>query len=79
MGNNNTLTVAGIGFVLFKTKTCKLRKLCNVQYVPKLAHNLLSIGQLVNSECTVMFTDQGCTIKDKVSNQLLAWVQLTQH
>lgn len=55
MGDKNVLKVAGIGSLLFKSKTGKLRELSNVQFVPQLAHNLLSIGQLLNSRCTMMF------------------------
>lgn len=41
------------------------RKLIHgVKYVPNLAHNLLSVGQLVENRYQVMFTGKSCLIQD---------------
>lgn len=36
----------------------------NVQFVPKLEHNLLSVGQLMNSGYKMEFSDGECTVSE---------------
>lgn len=56
------------------TSQCKLLEpgqfqskptLHNVQYVPSLAHNFLSVGQLLKGGYVVLFDDECCYISDK--------------
>lgn len=42
----------------------RVKLLYNVQYVPSLAHNLLSIVQLLANGYSVLFVGDTCTIKD---------------
>ena len=45
----------------------KVHLLYNVFIVPNLAHNLLSVGQLMDNGYTILFDDGACVIKDKKS------------
>lgn len=57
LGDGKVLKVASIGNVLFRSTTRKTSILTKIQYVPKLAHNLLSVGQLMTSGYSVAFED----------------------
>ena len=39
---------------------------------PKLAVNLASVGQLVDNDCKVHFSKQGCIVQDQMTGQLIA-------
>ena len=45
LGDNNEMKVAGVGTVALRPSSRRMRTIKQVQYVPNLAHNLLSIGQ----------------------------------
>ena len=79
LDDGKILNVAGKGTVAIRSSSGKLRVLKDVQYVPQLAHNLLSLGQLMASGYTVEFADGECVIKDKDACTLLARVQMTTH
>lgn len=64
LGDDNKLQVEGIGIVAFYTSLGKVRMLKEVPFVPHLAHNLLSLGQLANSRYLVVFSDSECIISD---------------
>ena len=42
-----------------------MKLLHDVQFVPTLAHNLLSVGQLMTSGYSVMFDGSSCVINEK--------------
>lgn len=44
----------------------------NVFLSPRLTTNLLSVGQLVDSNCSVLFSRFGCIVQDQVSGKVLA-------
>nr|GMD60238.1 Retrovirus-related Pol polyprotein from transposon TNT 1-94 [Ipomoea batatas] len=44
----------------------------NVFVSPKLSTNLISVGQLVDSNCTVQFSKSGCFVQDQVSGKMIA-------
>lgn len=69
--DNDEIKVAGIGTVTIRLNSRKITELKQVQYVPHLAHNLLSVGQLLCSSCTITFTDQECIIRDKRHSPVL--------
>lgn len=64
LGDDNKLQVEGIGTVALCTSLGKVCMLKEVQFVPRLAHNLLSLGQLANSRYSVVFSDSECIISD---------------
>ncbi|KAI9102238.1 hypothetical protein K1719_023748 [Acacia pycnantha] len=41
----------------------------NVQFVPDLGYNLLSVGQLMAGGCSVLFDDVTCVITNKKSGK----------
>ena len=49
LGDDNEMHVEGRGMMAITTTGNKARILNDVQYVPKLAHNLISVGQLLLS------------------------------
>ena len=57
----------------------KTKLLREVQFVPGLAHNLLSVGQLTACGYTVVFKEGECSIKDVNAYCLVARVPMTQH
>ena len=65
LGDSKVLQVARRGTVVIRLSIEKTRLLRDVQYVPHLAHNLLSVGQLLNAGYTVIFSDEVCLIKEK--------------
>ena len=44
----------------------------NVFLSPRLTTNLLSVGQLVDSNCSIFFSRSGCVVQDQVSGKVLA-------
>ncbi|CAH9060191.1 unnamed protein product [Cuscuta europaea] len=64
LGDGKQLTVEGLGTISVHTEEGKKKLLSNVQYVPQLAHNLLSVGQLVSGGYSVTFENGMCAIKD---------------
>lgn len=79
LGDNKELQVVGVGTVVFHTNSGKTQKLEQVQYVPCLAHNLLSDGQLLKSGFNFTFADDECIITDKELNTLLVHVRMSSH
>lgn len=62
---NGTLKVDAIGDTELVINLCGERKyltLKNVNYVPNLRNNLISVKQLVNMACEVRFKTSGCYI-----------------
>lgn len=79
LGDGKSLQVKGVGSVILRSSCGKSNTLTNVQFVPDLAHNLLSVGQLMNSGYTVEFAEGECTIRDDVSKEKVAHVLMTSH
>ena len=67
LGNNQEMQVEGKGAVGINTGQGKV--LNNVQFVPDLGYNLLSVGQLMVGGCSVLFDNNACVIKNKRSGQ----------
>ncbi|XP_020243384.1 uncharacterized protein LOC109821619 [Asparagus officinalis] len=78
LGDNKNIQVEGEGTVAIKTNNGKVKLLHDVQFVPKLAHNLLSVGQLMAGGYTIIFDDGECVIKDKKSGQTIVNVHMTK-
>ncbi|KAI0494408.1 hypothetical protein KFK09_024542 [Dendrobium nobile] len=64
-GDNNAVQVEGKGSIAVGTNDGKVKLLHDVLYVPKLAHTLLSIGQLIDCGYKVEFDEKACKIEDK--------------
>ena len=50
-----------------------------VQYVPNLAHCLLTVGQLLLTGFLVVFTNEGCYIKDEKTGQQVAKISMASN
>lgn len=76
MGDNNRVKVCGIGTVVVLTKFGR-KLLHNVMYVPGLAQNLISVGQLMKMGYLVAFKDDKCMIYGDEGKRLLSTIQMT--
>ncbi|XP_074266058.1 uncharacterized protein LOC141588518 [Silene latifolia] len=74
LGDNKKMHVEGNGNIVIQTLEDGAKILSNVQFVPGLAHNLLSIGQLMNNGYKIIFDDDMCAVIDKKSGQSIAKV-----
>ena len=79
LGDNKDIQVEGKGTVAIKTSNGKVKLIHDVQYVPSLAHNLLSVGQLIGSGYSILFDDGACVIKDKKSGQTMVNIHMTKN
>lgn len=73
------MQVVGTGTISIKTNKGNVKLLHNVQYVPSLAHNFLSVGQLLKGGYVVLFDDECCYISDKQSGQKLFSIPMAQN
>ena len=79
LGDDKKVQVEGKGTIAIKTSHVKAKHLHNVFYVPSLAHNMVSIGQLIINEYYILFDNASCAIKEKSSGQIISNIQITQH
>lgn len=78
-GDNKLLQVHGKGIIGIKTNQGSIKLLNDVQYVPNLSCNLLSVGQLLENGYYVLFDDFCCSIHDKKSGNLLVTIPMAQN
>lgn len=69
LGNTKEMQVEGKGKVVVHTSHDKVKMLDNVQFVPDLGYNLLSVGQLMTDGYSVWFDDDACVITNKKSGK----------
>ncbi|RVW93889.1 hypothetical protein CK203_028238 [Vitis vinifera] len=62
--NGSSLPIAAIGDAS--------SKFTDVFLAPQLSTNLISIGQLVDNNCAVNFSDNGCVVQDQVTGKPIA-------
>ncbi|XP_039118267.1 uncharacterized protein LOC120254186 [Dioscorea cayenensis subsp. rotundata] len=79
LGDGKTIKVEGVGTVKFQTNNGKIKYLKEVQFVPQLAHNLLSVGQLILTGYTVTLLNKECTIFDQEGDTVLVKVPMGTH
>lgn len=79
LGDDNLLQVEGVGTVILHANSRKNHILTNVLFVPKLAHILLSVGQLMNTGYKVEFSDGECIVIETKSNNRVARIPMTNH
>ncbi|XP_049936006.1 retrovirus-related Pol polyprotein from transposon TNT 1-94 [Nymphaea colorata] len=78
LGDNNRISVKGKGTAIIKSETGMEKFINDVYYVPGLAQNLLSVGQLVQKGYTLLFENDACEIKNK-SGVVLAKVNMVRN
>lgn len=65
LGDDKPVEAKGKGTIVVKTKQGKPKHINDVSYVPGLAHNLLTVGQLLEKGCLIVFKDKQCISYDK--------------
>ena len=75
--DNKELKVEGQGTIATIIQRGKVKLSHNVQFVPKLAHNLISVGQLLVIGYSVSFDDTLCTITDKKTGKCVVSIYKT--
>ncbi|CAH9134446.1 unnamed protein product [Cuscuta epithymum] len=75
MGNGELVEAKGKGTIVIDTKK-GTRYIRNVLLVPRLAQNLLSVGQMMESGYALHFEKNSCRIYDKKNNQEIAEVKM---
>lgn len=66
-GDDKEVDVMGRGTLTLTTKKGDTTLIYDTLHVPKLEHNILSIGQLLETNYKVVFEDKCCKIFDKSS------------
>lgn len=79
MADGKALKVKGIGKITPCSSKGKITSLNDVQFVPNLAHNLLSVGQMMDSGFDVEFTRGVCNIKYTESKTKITQVCMTSN
>ena len=77
LGDGKLHNVEGKGIISVQTKGGIPKLVYDVLYVPNLAQNLLSVGQLLQRGFLVKFEDDYCVISDKKNNTLVAKIKMT--
>lgn len=78
LSDKKEVEAEGTSTVLLQTSNGK-KLLHGVHYVPKLAHNLLSVGQLMIIGYVMTFEKETCIIEDRKSRVRLVTIQKTQN
>ncbi|XXG60383.1 hypothetical protein AAC387_Pa04g2305 [Persea americana] len=76
LGDGKQLDVEGKGTIVIHTQQGTAKHLHDVQYVPHLAHNLLSVGQLLSSGYSILFEDDCCMIREKGTKEIVVRVPM---
>lgn len=79
LGNGNTLHVEGKGTVQFELSPGKFKFLHNIQYVPALDFNLISVGQLLSNGYLVIFDNAKCCITQKKTECVMVTISMTKN
>nr|GEZ39774.1 retrovirus-related Pol polyprotein from transposon TNT 1-94 [Tanacetum cinerariifolium] len=68
----------GLGSAAIMTGNTQ-RYIKDVNYAPNLAHNLVSVGKLMESGHSLLFDDGKCMIKNKATNKIMARAYMTEN
>ena len=79
LGDDKLTQVKGKGTIGIQTIQGDVKLINDVQFVPKLAHNLLSVGQLMCSGYKIEFDGKMCVVIDKKSGHCIANIHMTQN
>ncbi|CAL1392560.1 unnamed protein product [Linum trigynum] len=66
VANGEHISVTGVGLV-----SQPRVQLNDVMHVPKLTPNLVSVGQLIDDNCSVLFAPSGCFVQDLTTGRLI--------
>ena len=76
LGDGSHQDVAGKGTIAVRAKNGSTKFIQDALYVPGLAQNLLSVGQLLQRGYMVKFDENRCLIHDKKRGELIAFVTM---
>ena len=79
LGDDNKMHVEGRGIKALTTSENMVRILNDEHYVPKLAHNLMSVGLQLGNDYPIMLDNGACLIKDRESRKLMTRIQITRN
>lgn len=79
LGNNKEIQIEGKGTVAIKTESGTEKLIHDVYYIPGLAYNLLSVGQLIQKGYLVTFHDNVCEIRREGSDVPLVIIHMTEN
>ncbi|GKV16453.1 hypothetical protein SLEP1_g27093 [Rubroshorea leprosula] len=79
LGDNEKVQIEGKGTIAIRTKSGIEKLIHDVYYIPNLAHNLLSVGLLVENGYLVEFHDGLCEIKCSKSDMPLAKIPMAKN
>lgn len=77
LGDGKRHNVEGKGVVAVQTKDGTSKLIHDVLFVPSLAQNLLSVGQLAQKGYIVKFEGDHCLLIDKRTKQLMTKIKMT--
>lgn len=63
------MQVEGKGMIRIETSNGKAKVLDDVQFIPDLGYNLLSVGKLMAGGHSILFEDNKCVITNKMSSK----------
>ena len=79
LGDDKEVQVEGRGVVAVQNGDGNVKLIYDVYYIPDLTQNLLSVGQMMENNCSVFFDENVCVIKDNKSGLTLAVVRKTSN
>ncbi|CAN0881937.1 Retrovirus-related Pol polyprotein from transposon TNT 1-94 [Linum grandiflorum] len=79
IGDGKRLELEGKGTILVKGKEGNKTLIQEVLYVPELAQNLLSVGQLMMKNYKLLFDNGECEIINKSNNSKVAKIPMTSN
>ncbi|XP_010277694.1 PREDICTED: uncharacterized protein LOC104612075 [Nelumbo nucifera] len=79
LGDNKQMQVEGKCTIAIKTSQGNVKLLHDVQYIPNLAHNLLSVGQLIDGGYSILFDDGCCSVQDKKTGHIIVSIPMAQN
>lgn len=78
LDNGNTLYVEGKSTMRLELGLGNFKFLHNMQYVPALDFNLVSVGQLMRCRYLVLFDNAKCNFMEKKTNRLMISIAMTR-
>ncbi|KAK8947207.1 hypothetical protein KSP39_PZI006814 [Platanthera zijinensis] len=79
MGDGHIKTIEGRGTVAVTLRNGVVNHIHDVQYVPGLSQNLLSVGQLLHKGYKLIFEGNECIIWDTQKEQLITVVKMSKN
>lgn len=79
LGNDTEIKVEGRGTIAIRNQNGNVKFLDDVYFAPKLANNLLCVGQLMAGGYSVLFDNDHCEITEKKSGHVIITVPMARN